>query len=341
MRRGGRLILLLGAVLAALVALGVAVFLQQGTPPGTDQAFVEPTSEPTQRIVIARATIPRDTLLTDTVTLLDYTDIPESVFNASPDDYFQDVTELANKVTITEIASTSPVRARDVIDPGLSASIPEAADGQPRTKAYPLQVSNLSGVADEIAIGDFVDVLTSFSVTRTYLRPGFNEEGGIRFVEEQFVGTTTKAIIQNVRVLLVKRPEVAPAGTTTPTAEGQAPAVDDNGVLIEPGTTVDGATNGGGSTITPGSWILLLALTNQQAEILEFSRRTEGASGITLVLRGRGDGTIEDTLGATLDLLVTNFGLPLPQPAVPAVEEETALTPVAATQQPASPTPTP
>lgn len=348
MRRGGRLILLLGVLIAALVALAVIFFLQSNTPQNPGGSISEPTAEPTQRIVIARSDIPRNTLLTDAATLLDYTEIPESQFNASPEDYFQDVAELTSKVTINTISATSPVRARDVKDPGLSASIPEAVEGQPRTKAYALQVSNLSGVADEITVGDFVDVLTSFSIVRTYLRPGFNEEGAIRFVEEQFTGTATKAIIQNVQVLRVRRPEVSPDGTTTPTVESQAPPVDDSGQPIEPGAgTGDTTTGTAGSSITPGSWVLLLALTNQQAEILEFSRKTEGASGITLVLRGRGDSVIEDTRGATLDLLVTDFGLPLPLPAAPAVEQETALTPLAtrqpaaATAAPVVPTPTP
>lgn len=340
MRRGGRLILLLGVLIAALVALAV-IFLLPGNATPNTEINSEPTAEPRQRIVIARSDIPRNTLLNDATTLLDYTEIPESVFNASPEDYFQDVAELASKVTINSISATSPVRVRDVKDPGLSASIPEAVEGQPRTKAYALLVSNLSGVADEITVGDFVDVLTSFSVVQTYLRPGFNEEGAIRFVEEQFTGTTTKAIIQNVQVLRVRRPEVAPAGTTTPTVESQAPQLDENGQPIEPGATTGDTTTGtAGSSITPGSWVLLLALTNQQAEILEFSRKTEGASGITLVLRGRGDTVIEDTQGATFDLLVTNFGLPLPQPAAPVVEDEAALTPLA-TAQPAAATPTP
>ena len=64
-----------------------------------------------------------------------------------------------------------------------------------------------------------------------------------------------------------------------------------------------------------------------------------------LVLRGRGDSAIETTTGATLDLLVSQYGLPLPQPAVPAVSEPSDLTPLpttnAAPPAAASPTPTP
>jgi pilus assembly protein CpaB len=70
---------------------------------------------------------------------------------------------------------------------------------------------------------------------------------------------------------------------------------------------------------------------------------------ITLVLRGRGDTAVENTIGATIDLLVSQFGLPLPNPAAPAFFAPNQLTQVpttAATATPAgtpavTPTPTP
>jgi pilus assembly protein CpaB len=83
---------------------------------------------------------------------------------------------------------------------------------------------------------------------------------------------------------------------------------------------------------------LILAVTDQQAEILKFS--IERGTGITLVLRGRGDTANETTLGATLDLLVSNFGLPLPNPAAPAVGGQEDLTPLPTTNTtPAATTP--
>jgi hypothetical protein len=91
----------------------------------------------------------------------------------------------------------------------------------------------------------------------------------------------------------------------------------------------------------------VLAVTDQEAEIIKFSREANNA--ITLVLRGRGDTATETTIGATLDLLVSSFGLPVPDPNAPAFfapNELTQLPTTAATSAPAgtpavTPTPTP
>lgn len=346
MRRGGRLILLLGFLIAALVALGVFFFVQQGALPQQNAELLPPTTEPTRRVVVARIDLPSNTLLTDTETYLSVADIPETQFNASAGDFFTSPDQLTDKVTVRPVGVTVPLRASDVTDAGLSVRIPPAREGQPRTKAISLLVNNLTGVADEITPNDFVDILSSFSISRTYLRPGFNDDGTVRVVEEQFSGLATKTLIQNVQVLGIKRLAVVAEGTTTPTAE---PALDASGQPVDQGGQATGNTGAAaanaGNTITPGSWLLVLAVTDQQAEILEFSRKADGASGITLVLRGRGDDATETTLGATLDLLIKNFGLPLPNPEVPAISGEDQLTPLPTTQPTApsatTPTPTP
>ena len=341
MRRGGRLILLLGVLIAALVAVGLIFFLQQGSAQQASNPLQLPTTEPKRRVVVARVDIPRNTLLTDTVSLLDTVEIAESQYNEKATQYFTNAAELAGKVTIGAISATKPILTSDVTDAGLSVQLPPAQQGQPRTKAISVLVNNLTGVADEIKPGDFVDVLSSFQVQRTYLRPGFNDQGQIRFVEEQFTGLTTKSLIQNVQVLRIKRPEVLPEGTGTPTA--QAGQLDASGQPVQqgdqgqPATSSSSASAANGATITPGSWLLVLAMSDQQAEVLKFSR--EQGTGITLVLRGRGDGAIENTRGATLDILVSGFGLPLPVPAQPAVSEQNALTPLPTTTP--APTPTP
>ncbi|NJO07532.1 MAG: hypothetical protein HC876_19570 [Chloroflexaceae bacterium] len=74
------------------------------------------------------------------------------------------------------------------------------------------------------------------------------------------------------------------------------------------------------SFLRTGSWILILALNNQEAELLELSSGSlpddqgvrVGRSRITLVLRGTGDEDIEDTLGASQDILFQEFGVPIP-----------------------------
>ncbi|KAB8140508.1 Flp pilus assembly protein CpaB [Chloroflexia bacterium SDU3-3] len=339
MRRGGQLILLVGLLLAVVVVAVIFMFGNglSGLTGSSQEQVLPPTAIPMQRVVVARVDIPRNTLLTDTESLLTETEIPETEYSSQANKYFTNVSELTGKVTISAVNATQPIMADDVTDAGLSSQIPPAAEGQPRTKAISLMVNNLTGVADEITPGDFVDIIASFNVSRIYLRPGFDEQGLLKIVEEQFNGQSTKTLIQNVQVLRIRHAEAAPEGTTTPTAEAQ---LDESGQPISPDGTTNTTTEANGPGITPGSWLLIVAMTDQQAEILKYSR--EQGNGITLVLRGRGDNTVEDTRGATLDLLVSNFGLPLPVPAVPAVTENNALTPTpAGAQQPAAPTPTP
>jgi pilus assembly protein CpaB len=353
MRRGGRLILLLGVLIAAAAALFLYVFLQ-GTPTPQPINNIPPTEPPKKRIVIARIDIPSNSVLTDTETFLQTGEIPEDEYNARPGQYFTSPGELQGKVTLNEIAAAAPVLQSDVQDAGLSNQIPLAAPNEPRPKAFPLAVSNLSGVADQIKSGDSVDVLVSFRFTRTFLRPGFNEQGQIIIKEETITDLqSTKTLAQNVQVLRVIKAPAAPEGTPTPGGAAPAqegpPQTNEGGQQAQPGQTPQPGQPAAGETLASGSWILILALTDQEAEIVKLSRE-QGV--ITLVLRGRGDTANETTIGATIDLLVSRFGLPVPNPAAPAFFAPNELTQIpttaatAATAAPAgtpavTPTPTP
>jgi pilus assembly protein CpaB len=256
---------------------------------------------------------------------------------------------------VRQINFNDRIRRSDITEPGLSILIPTAQPNQPRPKAVPLQVNNLSGVADQIRPGDFVDVLASFDIERTVIRPSFDENGQITLKEEVLTGHSTKTLIQNVQVLQILKPAV-PEGT--PGAEGGAtpaqqpqgpPAVDESGQPIPEGQQAQPTQSTGPQTtgtFQQGDWLLVLALTDQQAEIVKFS----GEIGtITLVLRGRGDSAVDTTIGSTLSILVEQFGLPLPSGAVPEVVSPSDLTPVPTsavqtTPAPAgtaTPTPTP
>ncbi|MFL5800235.1 MAG: Flp pilus assembly protein CpaB [Roseiflexaceae bacterium] len=351
MRRGGRLVLLLGVVIAAAAALFLLFFVGRTTPPVVvDNAI--PTEAPKRQVIVARIDIPNNTVLTDTETYLQSADIPEADYNSRPNDYFTSVAELQGKVTVQAISATTPILRSYVVEGGLSLQIPPAAPNEPRPKAYPLQVNNLSGVADQIRPGDQVDVLATFSFTRVFLRPSFNEQGQLIIKEETISDLlSTKTLVQNVEVMrIVKQPVVE--GTPTP---GGPPPEDTSSGGESGGTPTGGqsgdqsqpAQPGAGTTLTPGNWMLVLALTDQEAEIVDLSRRHGNI--VTLVLRGRGDTAVENTIGATVDLLVSRFGLPLPNPAEPALFGADRLTPlptIATTATPvgtpaATPSPTP
>jgi pilus assembly protein CpaB len=348
MRRGGRLVLLL--IILLLVAGALVYFLisqPQLTPPAVTP---QPTEELTRSIVVARVDIPNNTVLTDTATFINTREIPESQFNAAPGQYFTDASQLVNKQTVRQINFDEPIRRSDVTDTGLSILIPTAQPNQARPKAIPLRVDNQSGVVDLIRPGDFVDVLATFEIQVTVIRPGFGENNQIVFREEPLTGRSTKTLIQNVQVLQILKPAV-PQGT--PGAEGAAPApaegappqTDASGQPIAQGTQqgTPAAAANTNPTFQEGEWFVVLAMTDQQAEVLKFSGET---GVITLVLRGRGDTALETTIGSTLELLVSQYGLPVPGAVPPEVISPSDLTPVPTSAVPvatpvATPTPTP
>jgi pilus assembly protein CpaB len=323
--RRGRLFLLLGFLIAAGGALALLFFTQP--PPAPEQVAAEPTAEPRLSVVVARIDIANGTVISETETFLATEEIPESQYNAAPATYFRSVGDVLNKLTRRDILAREIIRADMVTEPGLSQRIPPAdTPDQPRPKAYPIVVNNLTGVADLIKEGDFVDLVMTFEVNRTLIRPSLSSDPTtgattITFVEEPFTGRTTKTLVQNVEVLQVVKPApVEGEGTPTPAPDGSAPATGPDGQPIASGNPA--AT---GSTITPGTWTIVLAVTNQEAEIINFSQT--GNVPITLVLRGRNDNAAEQTIGATLDLLISQFGLPLPAPQAPATFGEGDLTP--------------
>jgi pilus assembly protein CpaB len=350
MRRGGRLFLLLGILVLVAAALAYFVLSQPQSP--SPDLVVAPTQEIKKKIVVARIDIPANTILTDTETFLGVIDIPESEFNSAQGQYFESTNDLVNKQTVRQINFNERITRSDITEPGLSILIPTAQANQPRPKAVPVLVDSLSGVADQVRPGDFVDILTTIEIQRTIIRPGFGENNQIIFKEDAITGKSVKTLIQNVQVLQILKPAV-PAGT--PGAEGNAapaqqqgpPQTDANGQPIPEGQQSQQTAQPQGpqttGTFQQGNWILTLALTDQQAEIVKFS--TESGS-ISLALRGRGDTAVDNTVGATLSLLVSQFGLPLPGGAVPEVFSQGDLTPVPTSAVPVNPaattsTPTP
>lgn len=319
MRRGGVLILLIGLIL--VVGAGAFFFLLQ-TPGGSvteNGQPVLPSEEPDIDIVVARVDIPANTVIDDAETLLRLVPVAASTYD--PNENFTNITDVRGQLTTRSFNRDQPITKSGLTEPGLSQQIPTAEPDRPRDKAYPFQVNSLSGVADQIKPGDFVDVVATFRVPRRVSYPTarrLEEQAGqtVPVTERELTDpefSTTKTIVQQAQVLRIQRPSPTADGTVTPEAERQGP----------PETTADGqpitAADDveGGSEIRAGNWVLVLAINNQEAELFEFALSTNAE--IALVLRGAGDADFEPTIGATFDLLVSEFGVPLPRPLSPRI----------------------
>lgn len=329
MRRGGVLILLIGLILI-VGAIALFLFLQPSAVNsiigggGGAAATALPTEVPQVEVVRARVEIPANTVITDTVTLLEVITIPQTEFDSAQN--FSSVSEIEGKLTLRTFRPNEALAKSGLTDPGLSQQIPTGEPDRARDKAYPFVVNNLSGVADQIKPGDFVDVVATFSVTRRQSYPtgtSIEEQAGVQVpvLERELtdpVASSTKTLVQRAQVLRILRPvttaEATPEGGEAAQDAGSLPQVDESGQPIDPNATGDAAVSGG---ITEGAWTLILAVNNQEVELMEFALASNAR--MVLVLRGAGDTAFEPTIGATLDLLVAEFGLPLPRALPPRV----------------------
>ncbi len=322
--RGGRIFILLGIIVAALVAVLFFAFFQ---PQATPETVTAPATQvPERDVVAALVDIPANTVLTDTETFLTTTKVSELQYNADPTRYFTNFAELQSKITTISISANSPITKDMVREGGLSLLMPTAVADQPSRKAIPFQVNNLTGVADLLQPGDFVDLIVTFKFERNYLRPSiqYNQENNtysVIFNDDKFTDGSAKTLAQNIQVLKISKPQAATDGTPTPSSDGEPPQTAEDGSVVG----ADGSTQPAGDTLIPGSWVVVLAVTDQEAEIIRYS--LQQASSMALVLRGRGDTTVEQTLGVTLNILVSQYGLPEPQPFLPPPAPITDLTP--------------
>lgn len=320
MRRGSRLLLLLGLLIAAGAAAFLFFFLQGRVGQPQQPEALVPTEIPEVDVVVARIDIPRGVVISDTETLLKLEPISGAEYERDAASYLTDVGAARDRLSLTEINLNEPVRASQLGEPGLAQQIPTAEPDQPRPKALPFSVGNLTGVGDLIQPGDRVDIVSSFIFNRQVIAAGV----GIDPTTQQPIiipqisaseGRSTKTIVQNVEVLRVLKPAAPPPaeGEPTPPPEEGAPPEDaaqqgdSGGEVPADGQAVPG------ETFQRGTWILVLAVTDQEAELIKFAQE-QVQSRVVLVLRGSDDNASEQTTGVTLDLMISRYGLPVPDP---------------------------
>jgi pilus assembly protein CpaB len=321
-------IVLVVLILIVLIAGAVAYFVigpealqemigltEEPTPTPEGMPTPTPTTDPGVDILVARFDLDERTVFTNTETFLMEQNMPTNAYEQLSDrrirvDEFAD--KVYGKVLKIPILADEPLEESYLAPPGLSQQMPTAEPNRPRPKAYPLQVNKFSGVADQIQVGDSVDIVATFDVDRKIYTPPPptvpplpNEppQPAQQGSTDTEILLSTKTIVQRAKVLNIVRPP-PPTPPPAPAAEGEEGEA-------PPPTPVPTEETGIRERITEGDWILVLAISDQEAEIIEFSLQT--GARLKLVLRGTGDEVFEDTLGATFDLVVSEFGVPLPE----------------------------
>ncbi|MBN1485123.1 MAG: Flp pilus assembly protein CpaB [Chloroflexia bacterium] len=301
MRRSSRLPLVVGLLLL-LVLVGAGYLYLSGyfgeTPGGGLEVTATPV--PTMRIVVPNRNVQAETVLKPSYVEenFGYKDVLENEVPSDKDIVIVQKGQLYNKVSRVPLDADQYMRQDQFADASLSYLIPEGK------RAFPVLVDRYSGVMGEIVPQDFVDVVLSGPIELHYPRaypPEYDamNRPPIEIAPTSMIMNSVKTLIQDVEVLQVTvlsvtQQPIEGRPTPTPLPEG-AEAPEEEGPL-------------------PTRWVVILAVDDQQAEILQFA--VAERMGLQLILRPRGDHNLVATRGITTWILIESYGLPVPQ-AVP------------------------
>jgi pilus assembly protein CpaB len=272
-------------------------------------------------------------VLTNTEELLT-TDVVEwPQFSENSKEYVrpEQVAKVQGMKLLVPVQPNAPVRLSDLGPPGLAEIV------DPNRRAYPIQVDNLSGIGNLITEGDSIDLLVTFPLEVLYVRPGFDEStesGELKLEEDTYLDNSTKTLLQDIKVIeILKQPPVEP------TPGGAQPRNVPTAAPLPAGVQPTGTP--AGPFMQTGVWVLILSVTDQQAEVIKYSLDKGGIMNLTL--RRTGDRGIETTTGMTFDLIVRDYGVPLPRPLdlLRAQLRDTTITPTTQATPTVTPTATP
>lgn len=311
--RGGKFLLLLGAVLAVMAFVVVYVVmsgrLNMGAAP-VDEAASVPTAIPMVSVAVVNRDLPA-------YTMLDSTNVASIDIEAStaPSGTTTSPATVYGKMTLMPLAKGQPISVDQLTETGFSNILAKGERG------YSLAVQEKDTFGNAVIENDYVDLLWSVNIAYDRPKPPA-ADGTITYETGQF--TTTKTLLQNIHVLrVIKLTQDVPAG------QQQAQPASEEAANVTTGPApsassmyLDGA---------PYHTVYVLGLTDQQAEIVSFARANgridltlrssalqKDEAGQTLMVDGkevRGDKDVELTTGITLQTLITQYGL-IPPPSI-------------------------
>jgi Flp pilus assembly protein CpaB len=297
--RGGRFLLVLGALLAAMAFVVVYVVMSKTT--SDIEAATVPTPAPMKAVVVATGDLPAYTMLSASNVVLQEVEATTVTSNT-----VTDPSAVYGKMTLVPLTKGQQLQQNYVTQSGFSTVL---AKGE---KAFALAVTERNTFGGAVTENDRVDVLWTTTFRTWVAKPG--PQGQVEYVESVF--TSTKTLLQDIHVLRVidLRPPVPTEGQ-----ESQA----------QPASTTNGSPTQSNAPSpemyaedAPYQAVLILGVTDQQAEVLKFAREN-GILDLTLRSSAtfkaadgqemKGDREAEKTTGITIDKLITDYGLPTPK----------------------------
>jgi Flp pilus assembly protein CpaB len=289
-KRSNRLVILVGVLLAVLAFVAIVILLNQ-------QQEAAPEAEVTQTVLVATEDIDIGEEVTpDKVAKLD---VPPDAAQGTP---LTDPSAVSGQPAVFPIPEGSQVTGEAIgLGNRLAVDLPRLLE--PGEKAISFQVDRVTGADFLVKPGDSIDIVMSQSITvlqeTADSAANTDETAPARF--EAVTGLenqrTVKAILQDKRVLYVSATR----------AQEQEPTEDTNG---------DGEINDQDAPPAEAaidSVIIVFAGSDQDAEIIKFAQNALGEQGaLTAVVRHADDDAVETTLGITIDQLVAEYGLRIP-----------------------------
>ena len=286
-KRSNRLVILVGVLLAVLAFVAIVILLNQREAEVAPEEVQETVLVATEDIDIGEEITP------DKVEELQVP--PEAVQGTS----LISTSAVSGQPALFAIPEGSQVTG-EAIGIGTERVIDLPALLQPGEKAIAFQVDRVTGLDFLVKPGDTIDVVLSeqISVLQETADSAANADENAPTRFEAVTGLenqrTVKAVLQDKRVLYVSQTRA-----------------------IEPEDTVD--TDGDGVPDAPAeevpidTVIVVFAGTTQDAEIIKFAQNdlTEQGS-LTAIVRNADDDEVVETLGITIDQLISEFGLRVP-----------------------------
>ena len=301
MKRSNRLVILVGVLLAVLAFVAIVILLNQEETPPEGQ---EPT---TVTVLVANVDIELgEPVLPE---MVDPQEVdPDAVIGFG----LSDPSQLQGQPARLPVPAGAQVSG-EVVGIGDSEQIVNIdATLEPGEKAIAFQVDRVTGLDFLVDVGDSIDIILSqqISVLQETADSAANPDAAAPPRFETVTGLenqrTVKAVLQDKRVLYV---------SDTRAVEG-APTEDTNGdgEIDENDTPTEAVID---------SVIIVFAGTDQDAEVIKFAQNALGEAGaLTAVVRHADDDEEDETSGITIDQLVEEYGLRIPN-IVEQLNEET------------------
>ncbi len=300
MKRSNRLVILVGVLLAVLAFVAIVILLNQREDPVAPEEITETVLVATQDIAIGDAVTPD---------LVEEQSIPPEAVQGTP---LSSTTVVSGQIAVFPIPAGSQVTGESIgLGNNLAVNLPALLN--PGEKAIAFQVDRVTGVDFLVKPGDTIDIITSqlINVLQETADSAANTDEAAPPRFEAIPGLeaarSVKAILQDKRVLYV---------SATRAQEQEPIDVNGDGVIDEQDEQPAEAVI--------DSVIVVIAGTAQDAEIIKFAQNDLSEVGsLTAIVRHADDDEVEETLGITIDQLVEEFGLRVPN-IVEQLNEEAA-----------------